>query len=113
MVVSHVPVSLAQSIRSLVEVLAAAKSWEKIRSSAASRFFWASRRLRPAWRLCMLASSAVPSRSERTRRPVQASSLQGLLGWVRKAQAGFADGDGCQLALALLLRRLQQGREED
>jgi hypothetical protein len=42
MVVSHVSVSLARSIRRLVEVSAAAKSWAKIHSLAASHFVWAS-----------------------------------------------------------------------
>ncbi len=37
----------------------------------------------------------------------------GRLGWVRKTQAGFADRDGRQFALAFRLCRLQQGRQED
>jgi hypothetical protein len=42
------------------------------------------------------------------------AATRGQLGWVRKAQAGFADRDGRQLALAFRLSRLQQqGRQED
>jgi hypothetical protein len=110
MVVSHVPVSFARSIRRLVEL------GEDSLIGRLPHLLGPS-----ALEACM---APVPVGLQR--RPLPQGAHQeasaglggceaagGRLGWVRKAQAGLADRDGRQLALAFRLSHLQQGRQED
>jgi hypothetical protein len=116
MVVSHVPVSLTQSILFWVAGLEAAKIWFDLCSLAATQFSRTSLRCQVtcgAWRL---ASSPVRSQSNCTSKPVQAleAAKQPGADWTGcgRTQACLVDGKR-QLALTFRFRRLQQSREED